>query len=95
MVRSILAAVLYLPFVITLVLAVVGAFVALGGGLLGWENVRGDGGALAGIGALGFFGWLFILMRFELLNFLDVFDLMRKNRAAQPNAVVASKKDKE
>ena len=90
MVRNILAAILLLPFAITLVLAIVGAFVALGGGLFGWENFRTSGGALAGLGALGFFGWLFVLMRFELF---DVLDLLPKNSAAQPKAVVSSKKD--
>jgi hypothetical protein len=55
MVRNILAAILLLPFAIALVLAIVGAFVALGGGLFGWENFRTSGGALAGLGALGFF----------------------------------------
>ena len=62
MVRNILAAILLLPFAIALVLAIVGAFVALGGGLFGWENFRTSGGALAGLGALGFFGWFFLLM---------------------------------
>ncbi len=90
MVRNILAAILLLPFAITLVLAIVGAFVALGGGLFGWENFRTSGGALAGLGALGFFGWLFVLMRFELF---EVLDLLPKNSAAQPKAVVSSKKD--
>jgi hypothetical protein len=90
MVRNILVAVLLLPFAITLVLAIVGAFVALGGGLFGSENFRTSGGALAGFGALGFFGWLFVLMRFELFVILD---LLPKNKAAQPNAVVSSKKD--
>ena len=90
MVRNILAAILLLPFAITLVLAIVGAFVALGGGPFGWENFRTSGGALAGLGALGFFGWLFVLMRFELF---EVLDLLPKNSAAQPKAVVSSKKD--
>ena len=90
MVRNILAAILLLPFAIALVLAIVGAFVALGGGLFGWENFRTSGGALAGLGALGFFGWLFVLMRFELFGILD---LLPKNNAAQPKAVVSSKKD--
>jgi hypothetical protein len=90
MVQNILAAILLLPFAIALVLAIVGAFVALGGGLFGWENFRTSGGALAGLGALGFFGWLFVLMRFELFEILD---LLPKNNAAQPKAVVSSKKD--
>jgi hypothetical protein len=92
MIRNILAAVLLLPFAITLFLAIAGAFVALGGGLFGWENLRTSGGAAAGLGALGFFGWLFVLMRFELLSVLDVLPM---GKAAQPKAVVSSKKDLE
>jgi hypothetical protein len=61
MIRKIFAVATYFPFAIMLVLAIVGAVVALVGGLAGWEAVRTSGGTMAGVGALGFFGWFFVL----------------------------------
>jgi hypothetical protein len=60
MIRNILAALQYAPLAITLLVAITGAFVALIGGLAGWVEVTEFGKLAAGLGALGFFGWLFL-----------------------------------
>ena len=43
-----------------LTLAVGGAVVALIGAMLGLDSVKTIGGAIAGLGAVGFFGWMIV-----------------------------------
>lgn len=60
MIRNILAAVQFGPLAITVLVAVTGSVVALIGGVAGWDGVTDVGKLAAGVGALGFFGWLFL-----------------------------------
>jgi hypothetical protein len=60
MIRNILALVRFAPLVIFLFVAIAGVFVTLIGGLAGWETVVSLGKSAAGLGALGFFAWLFL-----------------------------------
>ncbi|PZV40310.1 hypothetical protein [Mesorhizobium kowhaii] len=43
-----------------LTLAIGGAVVALIGAMLGLSSVKNIGGSIAGLGAVGFFGWMFV-----------------------------------
>ncbi|MDX8497234.1 hypothetical protein RFM99_02260 [Mesorhizobium sp. VK4C] len=43
-----------------LTLAIGGALVALVGAIFGWSSVRNIGGSIATLGAVGFFGWMFV-----------------------------------
>ncbi|RUV18731.1 hypothetical protein [Mesorhizobium sp. M7A.F.Ca.MR.245.00.0.0] len=46
--------------VLLLTLAIGGAVVALIGAMFGLSSVKNIGGSIAGLGAAGFFGWMFI-----------------------------------
>lgn len=43
-----------------LTLAIGGAVVALIGAIFGLSSVKSIGGSIAGLGAVGFFGWMFV-----------------------------------
>ena len=58
MIRNVLDFIRFGPLAITLFIAVAGALIALIGGLTGWVAVAEFGKLAAGLGALGFFGWL-------------------------------------
>jgi len=58
MMSNIVAFIRFVPPLIFLFLAVLGALVALIGGLAGWGEVTEVGKLAAGGGALGFFAWL-------------------------------------
>ena len=62
MFRNLLAATYFGPFAIAAAVAITGALVALVGALAGLESVTEFGKVAAALGALGFFGWLFLLM---------------------------------
>ncbi|MBR2117438.1 MAG: hypothetical protein V4458_09675 [Pseudomonadota bacterium] len=70
--RKILEYALVVPFVVLLIIAIAGAFVALFGALTGLENVKLVGGVFAGFGALGFFALMFSPFHyfFDLLSFI-------------------------
>jgi hypothetical protein len=59
MISNIYAFIRFVPFVLFLAVAIVGAFAALIGGLAGWGEVTEFGKLAAGGGALGFCLWLF------------------------------------
>jgi hypothetical protein len=84
--RKILEFILFAPLAITLFLALAGAVAALAGGLAGWENLRTSGGALAGLGALGFVGWFFMSAMFQFHDILNLFTRGKSNTSAQSNA---------
>jgi hypothetical protein len=84
--RKILEIILFAPLAITLVLALAGAVAALVGGLAGWENLRTSGGAVAGLGALGFVAWFVISAVFQFHDLLNLFTLGKSNTSAQSNA---------
>jgi hypothetical protein len=86
MIRKILAVILFAPMAITLFLALAGAVAALVGGLAGWENLRTSGGAVAGLGALGFVGWFVMSAMFEFHEILNLFTPNKSNAFAQSNA---------
>ncbi|RUV52728.1 MAG: hypothetical protein EOS23_24860 [Mesorhizobium sp.] len=44
----------------SLTLAIGGAVVALIGAMFGLSSVKNIGGSIAGLGAVGFFGWMFV-----------------------------------
>jgi hypothetical protein len=73
MLRKIFGLALALPFAITLLLAVTGAIAALIGGLGGWDNIKTIGGVISGIGAIGFFAWLFVTGYFQLFDVVQLF----------------------
>ena len=60
MIGNIYASIRFVPLALFLFVAIVGAFVALIGGLAGWGEVTELGKLAAGGGALGFFIWLFL-----------------------------------
>ena len=60
MIGRIYAFIRFVPLVLFLFVAIVGAFVALIGGLAGWSEATELGKLAAGGGALGFFIWAFI-----------------------------------
>jgi hypothetical protein len=60
MIRNIVAFLRFAPLAIALFVAVTGAFMALIGGLAGWETMLSLGKSAAGMGALGFFAWLLL-----------------------------------
>ena len=60
MISRIYAFVRFVPLVLFLFVAIIGAFVALIGGLAGWGEVTETAKLAAGGGALGFFIWAFI-----------------------------------
>jgi hypothetical protein len=60
MIGKIYASIRFVPLALLLFVAIVGAFVALIGGLAGWGEVTELGKLAAGGGALGFFIWLFL-----------------------------------
>jgi len=60
MISNIYASIRFVPLVLFLFVAIVGAFVALVGGLAGWGEITETGKLAAGGGALGFFIWLFL-----------------------------------
>jgi hypothetical protein len=84
--RKILEIVLLAPLAITLFLALAGAVGALIGGLAGWENLRISGGAVAGLGALGFVGWFVISAVFQFHDILNLFAPGKSNTSAQSSA---------
>jgi hypothetical protein len=83
--EAVVLAVIFGPFAILFVLALAGAIAALLGGLAGWESLRTSGGAVAGFGALGFFVWLFIAAKFQLVDLLNLFTPTTPNSPAQSN----------
>ncbi|MFO1111045.1 MAG: hypothetical protein U1E61_17865 [Bradyrhizobium sp.] len=50
------------PFAITMFVAIAGAFVALFGVFVGLPDMMELGKSAAGLGAMGFFGWLLFLI---------------------------------
>ena len=60
MVSNIYAFIRFVPLVLFLTVAIVGAFAAVIGGLAGWGEVTETGKLAAGGGALGFFIWMFL-----------------------------------
>ncbi len=80
--RKILELLLGLPLAISLLLAFVGAMLALFGGMFAFENARVVGGTICGIGALAFFA---LLLLSPLGEFFALADGMQSNRAAQSN----------
>jgi hypothetical protein len=88
---NILAATYFAPFAIMVIVAIAGALVALIGALAGSESVTELGKSGAALGALGFFGWLFLLMTPVgqiLLNLLPTSKV-----PAQHNAVAGKKEN--
>ncbi|MEZ0220809.1 hypothetical protein AB7714_05300 [Tardiphaga sp. 1201_B9_N1_1] len=86
-----------LLFAITLFLAFAGAIVALFGGMAGFENARVAGGAVSGIGALGFFALLLSPLG-ELLGLLGTStptgsSQLNVNASAPPNPGKPGKKE--
>jgi hypothetical protein len=58
MIRNITATIRFVPLAISLLFAIAGAFIALIGGVAGWETVASLGKSAAGLGSLAFFVWL-------------------------------------
>lgn len=79
--RKILGFLLGLPLAISLLLAFVGAMLALFGGIAGFENARAVGGTICGFGALAFF----VLLLSPYTEFLVSLDSYRTSGAAQSN----------
>jgi ABC-type Co2+ transport system permease subunit len=98
MMRKVLDGILMGPYAVALTIAIAGAITALIGGLTGLDGVRDFGKSAAALGATGFFGWLFLQMVLPISEIGDVLDGSqgRKSKvAAQTNAAVPVKKDKE
>ena len=93
MIRNILTAIQFLPYAITMIAAIVGAVMALIGAVSGWESLTEFGKTTAGLGAMGFFGWLLLQMVFPVFDVLNVLPV-RKTRA-QSNVAASGQKDKE
>ena len=83
MIRKIIELLLFAPFAITLLLALAGAVAALAGGFAGSERLSTFGGTVAGLGALGFVGWLVISAVFQFHDILNLFALGKSNTSAQ------------
>ncbi|AZV22461.1 hypothetical protein LB559_02275 [Mesorhizobium sp. BR1-1-3] len=54
--------------VLLLTLAIGGAVVALIGAMFGLSSVKNIGGSIAGLGAAGFFGWMFVAGKLARLS---------------------------
>jgi hypothetical protein len=65
--RNISAIARLVPLAIFLFVAITGAIMALVGGMAGFVDVLEFGKLAAGLGALGFFGWLFLPVLLEAL----------------------------
>ncbi len=52
--------VVFIVLMLLLTLAVGGAVVALIGAVFGLSSVKSVGGSIAGLGAVGFFGWMIV-----------------------------------
>ena len=86
MVRKIIEIILVAPLAITLFLALAGAVAALVGGFAGWENLITSGGAVAGLGALGFVGWFVMSAMFHFHDIMNLFAPNKSNTSAQSSA---------
>jgi hypothetical protein len=91
MMRKILQFALIAPLALLLLMAIGGAFIALFGGVIGLEDVRTIGGAISGVGALGFFAVLLSPLG-ELLGSLSSIGFSQpvQSRATQTNTAPAS-----
>jgi hypothetical protein len=89
-IRNILAAAYFAPFAIMVIVAIAGAVVSLIGALAGSESVTEFGKVAAALGALGFFGWLFLLMTPVGQILLE---LLPTSKAPAQHKAVAGKKE--
>jgi hypothetical protein len=92
MFRKLLAATYFAPFAIAAVVAIAGALLALFGALAGLESVTAFGKSAAALGAIGFFGWLFLLM--TPVGQI-VLELLERPKAPAQRKAAAGKKENE
>ncbi|TGS89803.1 hypothetical protein EN821_34330 [Mesorhizobium sp. M2D.F.Ca.ET.178.01.1.1] len=51
---------IFIVLMLLLTLAIGGAVAALIGAMFGLSSIKNIGGSIAGLGAVGFFGWMFV-----------------------------------